>query len=661
MPFWWKRRRRPWYGRWYKRRYTRKFKRRKRRFPRRYRHRRLTRRRRKRRGKVRRKKKTLTVKQWQPECIRKCKIKGIAIHIVGTQGKQYACFTDNSNKWTPALQPGGGGIAVEKFTLQHLYNEHRMGRNIWTQSNLHLDLARYLGGSIVFWRHPHVDFIVKYCTRLPMILDKYTYPDTYPMQLMLGRHKKFIPSLLTKPKGKRYVKIHFKPPKLLTNKWLFQENLANTGLLQLQASIADLRYPHLGCCNTNQLVTILGINLQFYKYIAWGNPNNPIATQQERWYEPYYQARTSLKVTWTGSKTVTNLQMKVKPYNQTLTRTEGWFRKELMLATKIEEESVLPGMFVRYNPTRDNGVGNKAWLASTLNSVLGPPKTDLDLIVEGLPLYQLLLGFTDFVNKKKKDPQFINSYCLYLQSPYFEPQPSMHNILCPIDYSFMNGKGAYDTNPDAWDETHWFPTIKHQQKSINNIVSCGPFMPKLENQNLDTWELWSNYSFYFKFGGAPLPDADTADPGQQGTFPIPNNLKQTIQIINPEKTSPQATLHAWDLRRGIITNSALKRMCENQQTDTDFQTDAEPYKKKKKTSLPENALLTHQEETQEMQSCLHSLFEESTSQDSQEQDLHKLIKHQKLKQQQIKLNILKLITNLKTKQKQLQLQTGILD
>ena len=661
MPFWWRRRRRPWYGRWYKRRYTKRYKRRRKTFPRRRRRRRFTRRRRRRRTKVRRKKKTLKVIQWQPECIRTCKIKGIAAHIVGTQGKQYACYTDNSNRWTPALQPGGGGIAVEKFTLQHLYNEHRMGKNIWTTSNKWLDLARYLGGRITFWRHQHVDFIVKYSTTLPMTLDKYTYPDTYPQQLMLARHKKFIPSLMTKPRGKRHVTIRFKPPKLLTNKWIFQEALANTGLIQIQASIADLRYPHLGCCNTNQLVTLFGINLNYYKNYGWGNTHDPLAPTSNKWYIPYGNALTTLNVTWSGSKTKTTIHQKVTPYNDTLKLADGWFRKELLLATQIEEQQYLPGMYTRYNPTRDNGVGNKAWLASTLNSSIQPPKTDLDLIVEGLPLYQLLLGFTDYVNKKKKDPQFANSYCLFIQSPFFEPQPSVHNIFLPIDYSFMNGKGPYDSNPDAWDQTHWFPTIKHQQKTINTIVSCGPFMPKLENQNLDTWELWSNYSFQFKFGGAPLPDADAADPGQQGTYPIPHNLQQPVQIINPEKTSAQSTLHAWDHRRGLITKTALKRMCENQQTDTDFQTDTAPFKKKKKTSLPENALLIQGEETEEIQSCLHSLCEKSTSQESQEENLLLLINQQKLKQQHLKNNLLKLITDLKQKQKLLQLQTGVLD
>nr|UHM26587.1 MAG: ORF1 [Torque teno midi virus] len=661
MPFWWRRRRKPWYGRWKRRRTFRRYKRR--RFPRR-RRRRITRRRRKRRKKVRRKRKTLPVKQWQPACIRKCKIKGVAAHIVGTQGRQFNCFTDNAGRYTPALQPGGGGFAVEKFTLQHLYNEHKMGRNIWTQSNKYLDLTRYLGGKIIFWRHPHVDFILNYNTSLPMNLDKYTYPNIYPQQMLLARKKKIVPSLLTKPTGKRYVTIKFKPPKLLTNKWLFQEALANTGLLQLQATIADLRYPHLGCCNTNQMVTLTGINLQYYSYFAWGHTTNPYTpTQPTNWYIPNPNAAHTLEVKYPGmpkGMEYQTINIPKNSYSLSVGRTSGFFRKELLTATEIKTQTVLPGTFVRYNPVRDNGVGNKAWLVSVLNTSTAPPQTDKELIIEGLPLYQLLLGFTDYVTKIKKEPNFLQSYCLFLQSPYFEPHQTTWSTFCPIDYSFMTGKGPYDSNPTLWDENHWFPTVKHQQKSINNIVSSGPYMPKLENQNLDTWELWSNYYFYFKFGGEPLPDAEAADPGQQGTYPVPNNVHQTIQISNPEKTSSKATLHAWDFRRGIVTAAAFKRMCENQQTDTDFQTDAEPPKKKKKT-FPSNALQVQEESQEEIQSCLLSLCKSDTSQESKEDNLKQLIYNQQQQQLQLKNNLLKLITDLKKKQKLLQLQTGVLD
>lgn len=166
---------------------------------------------------------------------------------------------------------------------------------------------------------------------------------------------------------------------------------------------------------------------------------------------------------------------------------------------------------------------------------------------------------------------------------------------------------------------------------------------------------------FFKFGGAQLPDADTANPAEQGQFPIPTNQQQTVQISNPEHSSALATIHSWDLRRGIITSKAFKRMCENQLTDTDFQTDTEPVQKKRKKEKG-NALHIQEEETQEIQSCLRSLCEESSCQEFQDQtNLQQLIQQQKQQQQHIKQNLLRLIVDLKNKQKVLQLQTGILE
>lgn len=77
-----------------------------------------------------------------------------------------------------------------------------------------------------------------------------------------------------------------------------------------------------------------------------------------------------------------------------------------MQAIKIEEESILPTAFTRYNPTKDTGVGNQVWLASVISFSIQPPKSDKDLIIEGLPLYQLLFGFLDMVQKKKETQDF---------------------------------------------------------------------------------------------------------------------------------------------------------------------------------------------------------------------------------------------------------------
>ncbi len=493
-----------------------------------------------------------------------------------------------------------------------------------------------------------------------MKLDSYTYPDTYPQNLLLAKHKKIIPSLKTKPHGKRSVTVKFKPPKLLISKWYFQESIANTGLLELRSSIADLRYPHIGCCNTNELVSLVGINLDYFKNCGWGNALPPEGGTGY-WYEPQKNILKTFTITVKGKeveKSFANLH-----YKETISYDKGWFQPDMMQATAVKNYTWIPTAACRYNPKVDTGKGNQIWFVSTLNYSYQPPRTDKDLILEGLPLYEMLFGFNNYIQKLKGDPTFLESYCLFIKSPALEPQHSANHFFCPLDWSFIYGKGPYDSYVTQPMKDKWFPRLLYQQKSINSIVVSGPYMPKLDNQNLSTWELWSTYTFYFKFGGATLPDPDTVNPGEQGTFPIPTNKQQTVQISNPEKASPYSTIHSWDFRRGIITSKAFKRMCENQETDTDFQTDGEPPQKKKKSQFPSNCLQPQEEEIKEIKACLHSLCEEDTCQESEEEttDLKQLIKHQQLKQQKIKQHLLQLIVDIKNKQKMLQLQTGVLE
>lgn len=662
MPWWWNRRRRPWYTRWRKRRNTFKKRRwpRRRRYQRRRRHRRTTRRRRRRRGKVRKKRKTIPLAQWQPDTIRKCKIKGWAVHVLGVEGKQFSCYTDNRFSYTPPLQPGGGGFGVEKFTLQHAYEENKRGNNIWTQGNTLLDLARYTGTRISFFRHPHADFVASYSRQWPMNLKKHTYPDAHPFEILKARHHIIIPSMLTKPHGKRTVTIKIKPPKQLTNKWYFQETIANTPLFQLNTAVADLRYPHIGCCNTNQLMSFAALNLQFYRYPGWGNNTNPSSTESG-WYKPYPKAQKITQVKLPNGQTV-NVTIG-DSYQETISIDKGWFQPKILQATSVvaPSEQVLPTTVGRYNPSRDTGEGNVVWLVSVVNGSYAPPKTDDTLVIEGLPLWQSLWGFTDYVNKIKHDSTFLETYYMVIRSKFIEPAHTLNNSYIVLDNSFIQGKGPYDSYVTQFQQSHWYPTLSHQIQTLNNFVECGPFVPNYQNQRNSTWELYSKYTMYFKFGGAALPEQDTASPQDKGTYDVPSNIKQTVQISNPTKINAQSTIHTWDLRRGVITSSAYKRMQENAETDTDFQTDTDtPPKKKKK--LQGNSLQPQEEENKEIKRCLRSLCESTSSEEQKDQeDLLYLIHKQQQKQLKLKHHLLQLITDLKNKQKVLQLQTGILE
>nr|UHK04106.1 MAG: ORF1 [Torque teno midi virus] len=675
MPFWWwNRRRRFWRGRrrtYYKRRKRNTWRKRR---PYRRSYRRAHRRRRRRRGKVRRKKKKINIAQWQPQTIRRCKIKGYACNIVGTEGRQFVCYTDNRFAWIPATTPSGGGFAYEKYTLKYLFDEHTRGNNIWTASNNYLDLARYTGCSFIFYRHPRIDFVVKYSRTLPMIVDKTSYNDTHPYSLLLQKHHRLIPSIHHKPQGKKYVKIKIKPPRLMSTKWFFQESLADHGLVQIQAAAADFSYSYQGCCQANNQVTLYILNLQYYKRPGWGNAT-PSATYANNWYEPRPSIATSKYnskfrgIDYTGKEVQGKLNIVSDSHGQELypsstNRDTGWFNPTLLSIVDLKEpEQVSPLKIHRYNPSVDTGAGNQIYLISVLKlDTYDPPKTDPTLIAEGQPLWKLLFGFVDYVNKVKQDQRFTDSYYLAIVSPAIEPHTGLDRVHIPIDIAMLQGKGRYGDTPTPYRIQHWYPTLEHQMGTINSIVETGPYIPKLAGQRNNTWELKSKYCFYFKWGGAELPEQDVENPKTKGTYIVPDNLKE-LQISDPTEQKAKHMLHAWDWRRGYLTKSAVKRICQDSESSESFQTDSEedvPQKKKQK--LQGNTVPVLQEKEKEIQTCLQSLFEESTCQETQSQtDLQQLIKQQQHKQQKLKLNLLHLISNLKRKQQLIQLQTGLLD
>ncbi len=129
------------------------------------------------------------------------------------------------NQYLRPKQPGGGGFGVEIITLEYLYKQYKSHNCIWTSTNAYKDLGRYTGGSITLFRHPEVDFVFNYSIMPPFQINQFTYPDCHPQNLLLRKHHRVILSKQTNPNGKPTVRIKFKPPKLMTNKWFFQKEI----------------------------------------------------------------------------------------------------------------------------------------------------------------------------------------------------------------------------------------------------------------------------------------------------------------------------------------------------------------------------------------------------------------------------------------------------
>nr|UHM26855.1 MAG: ORF1 [Torque teno midi virus] len=658
MPFWWNRRRKPWYTTWRKRRRLFWNKRRKK-YNRRRKPRRFARRRRRRRRtkKVRRKRKQILIKQWQPDSIVKCKIKGLGCLVAGAEGRQSYCYTNEIPSYPHPKAPGGGGFGCEVFSLKYLYDEWVAHRNIWTKSNEYKDLCRYTGTKIILYSHPTTDFVFSYTRMPPFNIEKYTYSDFHPIKLLLSRHHKIILSKKSNPTGKLRHKIRIGPPKQMITKWFFQKEFATAGLFQMQASAINLGFAYFGPNTQSALLTLYSLNTKFYTNASYGKTTNepykPYSTYPTQGLDFYYdrtkpQAKKTIQVTATTT------------YLQTVDYNTGFFQKAVLNAWKVTQKDVVtptlntPVTIIRYNPQIDTGENTRIWLTSIHSDTWEAPQ-DKDLIMVGRPLWLAFFGFWNWIEKAKMTKDYFKTHIFVVQSDAIRRISNTEQKVFPlIDFDFTQGKLPYDEFLTDQKKQFWYPTAENQVVSINSIVESGPYIPKYSNQKDSTWELKYTYTSFFKWGGPEIQDTPVQNPGKQGEYDVPDKQLETIQVSNPLKESCQAMLRAWDYRRGIITTTALKRMQSNLSVTETYQSDSETPKKKRKITAQ---LRNPQEENKEIQTCLHSLFEESTCQDPQA-SLQQLIQHQQQQQEKLKLNIIHLLTDLKRKQRMIQLQTG---
>nr|UHK05899.1 MAG: ORF1 [Torque teno midi virus] len=651
MPFWWKRRRRPWYGRWRRRRAFKKYKtrRQRRRFTWRRNRKAPRRRRRRRRRRVRRKRKYITVKQWQPDSVVNCKIKGTGCFILGAQGMQGQCYTNVKENYVPPKSPGGGGFAAEQFSLSYLYEEYIFHRNIWTKSNLLKDLCMYLKCKFTFYRHPDQDFIVAYERQPPFPLTKTSYTGMHPQQMLLLRKKRIILSKFSKPHGKIKTTMIVGPPKQMITKWFFTHHFCQYALLLLKGTVANLNYANLGCCNTSQQTNVYFLNRVFYKDCSWGltGGTNPTYKPQPNLTDPVTFVDTKGEWQYTQPKN----------YNESVSYNKGWFQTRI-LNSKLQTTLTYTTSVARYNPATDDGKGNKIFLVSIVKTNPIPP-SDPVLIYEGLPLWLMLWGYLNYVVQTKKDKTFLKTYYLVIICP------SMHiyhqttgSEMIIIDKSFVQGKNPYDEYITDTQKLMWYPTIEHQIETINQIIQTGPFVPKLDQTKNSTWELDYFYTFFFKWGGPEITDPAVTDPSHLQDYDVPDHLQQTVQITNPTKQIPSSYLHPWDSRRGFITQKALKRMREDIETDTDFLPDSEKTPKKRKRITAQ--MRDPQEKRQEVEAYLQTLYEENIYPQEEEGDFNQLIQQQREQQFQLKRSLLQLLVQMKEDQKALQLHTGLL-
>nr|UHK04801.1 MAG: ORF1 [Torque teno midi virus] len=660
MPFWWRRRRKPWYT-------TRRFRRyrapRKRKYQRRRRPRRFARRRRRRRRKykVRRKLQKITIKQWQPDRIVKCKISGYGYLVCGAEGNQHRCYTVDKHNYGQPKQPGGGGFGCEQYTLEYLYKEWQAHRNTWSTSNDFTDLVRYTGCTITFFPHEKTDFVVAYDRQPPFNFNNSTYLQTHPYNLLLKKHHKVIKSKVTAPNRTKPYKLRIRPPKQMITKWFFQPEFAEVPLFRLMGAATNFSYSLYGPNTQSPNLTIYALNTDFYALHNWGD-----ASLQATFYRPYgnipHTTNNSLTFKLPNNK---SKAVVINSYPESIAFDTGWFQPAVLGAYQVINTQThtplhnRPIAIARYNPEEDDGRGNRIWLTSIMTNQTWHQPTDQNLLIGEVPLYMAFWGLWDYVIKTKKTDNILSLTMFVVKSPYIKiiVGGTKQDTWPIIDFSFIQGKMPWDEELTVQQKAMWYPTCHKQIQTINSFVACGPFCPKYAYLPISTWQLSYKYNFYFKWGGAQLGDKIIQDPKDQETYPVPDKQSEILQIYDPLRQHCQSFPKPWDFRRGIITATALKRIQDHLEIDESDKSDfsATPKKKRKiTTEIPSS-----DEEEKEIQSCLQSLCKKDSFPE-ETQDLKLLIYKQHEQQQQLKLNLFKLLKKLNKTQSYVQMQTGLL-
>uniref|UniRef100_A0AAU7STC4 Capsid protein n=1 Tax=Betatorquevirus homini1 TaxID=3048395 RepID=A0AAU7STC4_9VIRU len=537
-----------------------------------------------------RKLKKIRLHQWQPDQIRKCRIKGQLCLLTCGKGKINNNFTLTSESYVPVKEPGGGGWSIMQLTLRALWDEHIHFRNWWTTSNCGLPLVKFQYVNVKFYNSNDCDYIVTVQHTGPFEVTRDIYLNTQPSRHMMN-HKSFIVPKLNPNKKKRpYIKKRFYPPAMWQNKWYFQQDILNQPLILFIISACSLDQMYCPNDGVSTNITFLSLNTDLFQNPYWerddqqpyypkvtGTVNTGLFTQgnggnpntQHNWQKIVLLGNTTQFkiINHTTIQTITDFDN----YN----KKENWgnpFSTNYILGhedipiyygkpptkdTYNFNPNILPitGLYqeCRYNPFRDKAIGNKVYLKCTKKfegSFTSLP-TDERLIVRDMPLWLILWGWQSWLQKSTPVHHLLEDYQYVIQSDYIYPPLKAY---VPLDPYFTTPQKTPLTETD---KAHWHPKAEYQQEVLAAFASTGPAAPKINKQN--QIQIHCLYDFHLKWGGCPTPMETVCNPADQEKFPTPSNLIQEPTIENPE-TPKEYYMYKFDERQGFITAPAAKRL-----------------------------------------------------------------------------------------------------
>nr|UGV38017.1 MAG: ORF1 [TTV-like mini virus] len=575
------------------------------------------------RRRFKRKLKTIPIRQYQPQTVKRLKIKGLYQLFFTTKDRIEHNNTLFIDETTPFHIPSGGGFSLSQMTLQNLYDQHLRLRNWWTKSNDTLPIIRYMGVTVYLYYQPDVDYIFAYNNCFPMKCSRICYNATQPTAMLLMKHRKVVPCRYYGKRKKPYKKVFIRPPPQLKNQWYFQHNLADIPLVNFMATAASLSRYYTPSSAITTTVRFFTLNTLFFtnhkfKYqttygympkpdralfaapqktdfnttkfselIYLGNsfdfqPGTKIGlvsttsdfetrwnnyfTKREHWGNPfiaeYLSEETMLIQATTSLQDIKSyLKTKSTPFETKMSEMNGKLAK---VTTPLLLE-------VRYNPHADKGTGNKVYFLHIDNKggeSWDPEPNKPELIAQDLPLWVLCWGLADWQKISGTITSVDTHSILVIQTNYF--QPKREQFYVPLSDYFLTDRSPYfpyaegdsDQQRTQADTENWHPKLNMQQTVLNIICSTGPGTVKLPKDT--SVEAHIKYIFHFKIGGCPPPMELIKNPQDQPIWPLPNNLTTEPSLQSPG-TPFEHFLYHFDQRGDFLTKAAIERLKKDYQ------------------------------------------------------------------------------------------------
>nr|UGV42331.1 MAG: ORF1 [TTV-like mini virus] len=590
------------------------------------------------------KKKNLKIKVFQPRTINRCTIKGYKCLYQGSTKRLSHNYIQSIYATNPETYPTGGGWSLLVYSLDSFYEDYLHLENLWTKGNAGLPLCRFLGCKFKLYQAENSDYVFYYDNCWPLVDTPHTHANSSPSRMLQRQHKIVVPSRQNQKRKKPYKTVRIKPPPQMTNNWYFTHDIHKLPLVMTTTTSVSLTKPFANTNKESNNITLYCLNpyqfqnpnfqhfpeLQGYspKWLPLNNINTPIY-----WYATTMNHPTTITKDFVGSleflgNTKQNQAGKPikllngNPYRNTKENWGNPFHHRyfehtpetsytIYFSTSTITELVnnyhgtystwdklnftqVTGPLVytlTYNPAKDTGAKNQAYIVPTIDqNNMNPPENE-DLKFHGFPLPILLWGWTDWLKKLKLASNFENDHLLVLETDMFDEKLPKYIL---IDEDFKDGFDPYQTHNDVMQQNYynsqnWFPNLRYQNQSIEKIcqTDVGTYKPTTNTYI----QAYCKYYFYFKWGGCPKTLEKAYDPSLQPTWTTADSICRRPEIENPSIRA-ETQLFNWDWEEDFITENAIKRIKEYTTTkflshSTDSKSNPKATKAQKKTTEKE--------------------------------------------------------------------------